>query len=105
MPHRIVLGEHLLRLLAGGCRLALKQLEVCQQPAGERSGIGKRVTLGDPDRLAGVRSNAVELPADELVYLPAVQDSEDLLGVTDLLAQSKRTFEYPFEFGRRAALG
>ena len=65
----------------------------------------ERVALGEPDRLLGVRGRAVELPADELECLSAVQGREDLLGIADLLAQAKRTFEYPLKFGRRVSLG
>ena len=65
----------------------------------------ERVTLGEPNRLLGVRGRAVELPADEFECLSAVQDREDLLGIADLLAQAKRTFEHPLQFGRSVSLG
>ena len=105
VAHRIILGEHPSKLFAGGCCLPLEQLERCEEPASECGGIGERVTLGELNRLFSVRSRAIELAADELECLSAVQDREDLLGIVELVAQAKRSLEQPFKFGRRVTLG
>ena len=87
VPYLIVMCKKLPKLFACACRLAAKQLQCCQQPAGENGEIGRGVTPGELNRLLGVHGSAVESPDDELEYLSAVKGRENLLGIAELLAQ------------------